>query len=663
MNARPNARSLTLGLVVIALGGLGALLPKRPAARLRVSELIADGMVMQREVPVPVWGRAAPGDQVTVTFDGRTHTTKADPRGGWKVTLPAREAGGPYEMTVTAKGERIEVRDILVGDVWVSAGQSNMQWPVADSKDAAREVAAAGDPQIRHFKVPPSWAPRPDSTLAGGSWEPADPEHVGQFTAVGYYFARELRKSVPVPIGLINTTWGGSRIEAWMSAPALGLDWPGLVSEEREYQRRVQDALRARLGAMPMHDGGLVDGRALWADPTLDDRDWGTMAVPSAWDEVGYEAMDGVAWYRTTFYLTDAEARAGVRLALGQIDDSDVSYVNGHEVGRTEHAWNKPRIYAVPASALQPGRNVVAVRVEDTGGGGGIQGAPDSLYVEVGAARRALAGRWRFRVGAAKVKAKGRQPNEVPTLVYNKMVHPLLPYPIKGVIWYQGEANANEYEDAVAYRKLFPDMIRDWRRGWQLGEFPFLFVQLASYMAPDADYMAPDPEPAERSAWAALREAQAAALALPGTAQAVTIDIGDANDIHPKNKQDVGLRLALAARRIAYGQDVIHSGPIYRRHHVRNGRVVLEFDQCEGGPVAKGGSGETPRAVHGFAVAGPDRRFVWAEAVIEGDHVVVWSDRVPDPVAVRYAWGNNPATANLFNQVGLPASPFRTDAW
>jgi len=366
--------------------------------------------------------------------------------------------------------------------------------------------------------------------------------------------------------------------------------------------------------------------------------------------------MDGVAWYRTTFDLTDAEARAGVRLALGRIDDSDASYVNGQEVGHTKNAWNKPRFYTVSASALRPGRNVVTVRVEDNGGGGGIEGAPDSLFVEVGAARHGLAGQWKFRAGAVRVKPNGRHPTKVPTLVYNKMVHPLFPYPIKGVIWYQGEANAARYEDAVAYRALFPAMIRDWRRRWRAGDFPFLFVQLANYMPPDS-------APPERSAWAALREAQAAALALPKTAQAIAIDVGEADDIHPRNKQDVGRRLALAARRVAYGQDVEHSGPVYRRHRVRGGRVVIEFDHVGGGLVARGGSSGTPGALHGFAVAGPDRRFVWADATIEGDRVVVWSDRVRRPVAVRYAWGNNPAPANLFNAAGLPAGPFRTDAW
>lgn len=357
----------SLVLVLVAMSTAPA------SAQLRLSRLIGDGMVVQRDVAVPVWGWADPGTDVTVAFEGRTYDAAADASGRWVVRLPAMPAGGPYAMTVSGAQERHEIRDIWVGDVWIASGQSNMEWTVADAQNAEAEIAAAGDPKIRHFKVPTSWAFEPEATLAGGHWAPADPEHVGAFTAVGYFFARALREHVDVPIGLINTSWGGSRIEPWMSAEALGLDAAALDSlrqREEAYQRQMLETLRARIGTLPEQDAGLVDGRALWADPALDDADWTRIAVPGAWEQAGYEGMDGIGWYRTTFDLTDAEARAGVRLGLGTIDDSDVSYVNGHEVGRTESAWNRARVYEVPPSALQAGRNVVAVRVEDTGGGG-----------------------------------------------------------------------------------------------------------------------------------------------------------------------------------------------------------------------------------------------------------------------------------------------------
>jgi sialate O-acetylesterase len=625
-------------------------LPHASAAELRLSRLVSDGMVVQRDVEVPVWGWAAADEDVTVTFRGAAYAARADASGAWRVRLPATAAGGPYEISVAAGDERVDVRDVLVGDVWICSGQSNMEWRVADSDRAAEEIAAAGDLRIRHFKVPQSWAREPEATLAGGEWLTADPAHVGDFTAVGFFFARELRRHVDVPIGLVNTSWGGSRIEPWMSAAALGLDRAALaevMERERDYERQVLERVRERIGRLPEHDEGLVDGRAVWADPELDDGGWDALVVPARWEEEGFDGMDGVAWYRTALELTAEEARAGVRLGLGAIDDSDVSWVNGHRVGGMERSWNVPRVYEVPAAALRAGRNVVAVRVEDTGGGGGIYGDPELLYVEAGGTRRPLAGTWKFKVGLATVSVDGHK-NQVPTLLYNKMIHPLLPYPIKGALWYQGESNAYPGDD-LRYRELFKGMIEQWRRDWRRGDFPFLFVQLAAFMAPAA-------EPGE-SSWALLRESQSAALALPDTAQAVTIDVGDADDVHPRNKQDVGRRLALAARSLAYREELVYSGPVYRRHEATDGRVVVEFDHVGGGLAARGG------ALQAFAVAGADRRFVWARAAIEDGRVVVWSEDVPDPVAVRYAWADNPEGANLYNAAGLPASPFRTDAW
>ncbi|MFL5581085.1 MAG: sialate O-acetylesterase [Gemmatimonadaceae bacterium] len=667
--------------MMLALAALAALAPALPTgsarAQLRTSRLVGDGMVMQRGASVPVWGAAAPGDSVVVTFDGRRHATRADAAGAWRVTLPSMRAGGPHEMTIAARGEQLRVRDILVGDVWVASGQSNMEWTVANANDAPRETAAATDRGIRHFKVPQSWAEEPSGELAGGAWVAADPRTVGEFTAIGYFFARELRKTAAagVPIGIINTTWGGSRIEPWMSSEALGFDqarWDSVKAEERAAQQRTLDRLRERLGGeLPKADAGLVNGQALWADPALDDAAWATIAVPGQWEPAGWEGLDGVAWYRTSFELTPAEAAQGVRLGLGQIDDSDVSWVNGVEVGRLDNGWNVPRAYAVPAAALRPGRNVVAVRVEDFQGGGGIAGDPSQVFLEVGGVRRPLPAAWKFRVARVREDVEG-QKNQVPTLLYNKMIHPLLPYPIKGAIWYQGESNAYP-EGAIAYRKQFADMITDWRRRWGVGDFPFLWVSLANYQKADA-------EPASDHAsagWALLREAQHRALALPSTGEAIAIDVGEAGDIHPRNKQEVGRRLALAARRVAHGEHaLVASGPAYRSHRVEGGRVVLDFDGVGGGLVvgrrpdagaegepATGAAPAPAGALKGFAIAGPDLRFVWADARIEGNRVVVWSDRVPNPVAVRYAWGNNPSTANLYNRAGLPAAPFRTDEW
>ena len=645
-----SARPLVAALLLTALPATARI---SYPAELRVIGPVGDHMVIQRGAKVPIWGSAKPGSPVVVTLGDRAYTARADAAGRWRVTLPPMKPGPPRELTIEGEGERLRFRDVAVGDVWVCSGQSNMEWVVADSLDASKEIAAARDPMIRHFKVPRSWAAEPEVSLAGGAWEVADPEHAGDFTAVGYFFARELRKNINVPVGLINITWGGSRIEPWMSASSLGLSASRVaevLAEERAYEKAVLERIRARIGTLPDRDEGLVEGRALWAETALDDSTWDAITVPSRWEEAGFDGMDGIAWYRTSFELTPAEARAGLRLGLGNIDDSDISWVNGHEVGRTTLAWNRARVYEVPPAFLRPGGNVVAVRVEDTGGGGGIWGEPALLYVEVAGQRRSLAGTWRFKPALVTVNMEFHK-NQVPTVLYNKMVHPLLPYPIRGVLWYQGESNTAP-EDAVAYRKLFRTLIQDWRAGWGLGNVPFLFVQLANYLPSSA-------EPPE-SSWALLRESQSAALALPGTAQTVTIDIGDAKEIHPRNKQEVGRRLALAARKVAYGEDVVFSGPVCSRHDVRRGTIVIEFSHVGRGLVARG---ELGGKVVGFTIAGPDRRFIPAHAEVRGRRVVVWNELVADPVAVRYAWADNPEGANLFNLEGFPASPFRTDSW
>ena len=385
----------------------------------------------------------------------------------------------------------------------------------------------------------------------------------------------------------------------------------------------MRTALRARIGELPTTDAGLVNGQAVWADPMLADDSWSTIRTPALWETAGYDGMDGVAWYRPSFTLTEDEARQPARLSLGPIDDSDITWVNGVEVGRTTQRSADPRLYTIPPSALHAGNNVIAVRVDDTGGGGGIYGAPASLYVEVGGVRRPLAGNWRFKVGMASFQPDGQRINKIPTILYNRMIHPLLGFPIKGVIWYQGESNANGVAQATEYRPLFEKLITSWRREWRGAnpEFPFLWVQLPNYGAVDS-------LPPAASGWATMRESQAAALSFPSTGQVVAIDLGQAEALHPRNKQDIGARLALKAREVAYGQRVVSSGPTYRRHTVEGGHVTIELANLGGGLVSRANGGTIP----GFAIAGDDRRFVWANAKIEGDRVIAWSERVPNPV-------------------------------
>jgi sialate O-acetylesterase len=504
----------------------------------------------------------------------------------------------------------------------------------------------------------------------GGDWIVADATHAGDFTAVGYFFARELRKTVGVPIGIINTTWGGSNIETWMSQRASALTDSGLAAifaAEDAYNRAIRDSLRAKFGALPTKDAGLMNEKALWADPSLDDSGWSDMPVPSYWEGNGYPGMDGVAWYRVNFDLNARELQQGATVKFAAIDDDDITWVNGVEVGRTV-GYNVRRAYEIPQSALRTGRNVLTVRVADGGGGGGINGAA-SLSLGDGT-ERSLAGRWKFKIGEVSFNPDGQHINKIPTILYNKMLHPLLRFPIKGVIWYQGESNANNVAQAAAYRDQFSSLITSWRREWgqekdvilrsgatrdrspSKAVLPFLWVQLPNFGRADAS-------PPAQSGWATQRESMAAALSLPNTGQAITIDVGEPGDIHPRNKLDVGTRLARVALKTVYGRAIVASGPTYRSHRVLGDTIVVDFANADGGLVVSSADGR-PGA---FAIAGADGKFVWANARVVGTRVFVWSESVKAPVAVRYAWANNPERANLYNREKLPAAPFRTDRW
>ncbi|MEL6944317.1 MAG: sialate O-acetylesterase, partial [Bacteroidota bacterium] len=447
------------------------------------------------------------------------------------------------------------------------------------------------------------------------------------------------------------------RVEPWMSAEALGYESAqsaGAANEKRQKEQaeKLEKKLTALLGEIPTIDEGLVDGEAKWAVAEYQDGDWETMELPSLWEARGLESVDGIVWFRKKIELSASEAAQGITLHLGKIDDSDITWVNGKKVGEMEQKYNTNRVYEVPSTLLKEGKNVITVRVDDTGGGGGLYGDDNGeMSYTVGAVKKDLSGIWKYKVAQVALESMtAGYTNHTPILLYNKMIHPILDFPITGVIWYQGESNAG-LNEAYEYRNLFSGMITDWRKRWNAKkDFPFLFVQLANFMAPDK-------EPTE-SGWAMLRESQSATLQLPKTAQAVIIDIGEADDIHPRNKHDVGYRLSLGARKLAYGEeDLTHSGPVYRKAKVKGKKVLLYFNHVGEGLVAKDG------ALKEFAIAAADKKYVWAQAKIKKNKVIVWSDDVKKPVAVRYAWGNNPDKANLYNKEGLPASPFRTDTW
>ena len=502
-----------------------------PGSRLhgnvRLPSLFSDNMVLQRDIAIPVRGWADPGERVTVSLCGKTASAKTGPDGNWKVTLGAMESGGPFEMTVSGKNA-IRITNVLVGEVWVSSGQSNMELPMTLTLDPVESIAAADYPKIRLFAVGKDPALAAPDDVKGG-WVACTPETVRDFSAVSYYFGRELLGKLDVPVGLVSSSVGGTVIQAWMSREALesSPDFKGDIDRLNKQIEEYPDLVR---------------------DYSAYNEKWKT-------DIAGYEAK-WHEWYREAMKLQEE---------------------------------GKPVPPSPPIPFLPGDRNT-------------------------------------------------------PTSLYEGMIRPLQPMAIRGVIWYQGEGNAGD----PRYGAMFSTLIRQWREDWGEGEFPFLFVQLANHL--------PRREQPTESRWAELRGLQLMTFkTVPGTGMAVTIDIGDAMNIHPLNKEDVGKRLALAALSVAHGRDVVHSGPIFSEMRKDGERVRLLFDHVGGGLIAKEGP-----ELQGFAIAGSDGKFVWAEAQIDGDTVVVRSDQVADPVAVRYAWADNPA-CNLYNAEGLPASPFRTD--
>ncbi|KPK87717.1 MAG: hypothetical protein AMS27_01525 [Bacteroides sp. SM23_62_1] len=626
-------------------------------AEVRLPKILSSNMVLQRDIEFKIWGWAAKGEKVTVVFNDITLSTKTSASGEWVVTFPAMKAGGPYQMSITGKN-RIELTNIVLGDVWVCSGQSNMEWPLSQANNPEEEIAAANFPDIRLFHAPRSVQVKPVDDVRSGEWEVCSPETVSNFSAVGYFFGRYLHRQINVPIGLLFTSWGGTNVETWISAESSVTDEDlanrlknmNAFNPEKDIQRR-KDRIDSILNIFGTGETGMVDGKAVWANPELDDDQWLDMELPVLWENAGLYGLDGIVWFRKEFDLPENIAANGIIIHLGPIDDSDISWINGIKVGETLQKYNEERIYKISPEILRPGKNVITIRVEDTGGGGGIWGRPEQMKVVSGDFELSLAGTWKARFGASEINidlTSTINPNSFPTLLFNGMIHPFLLYSVKGVIWYQGEANASR---AYHYRTLFPLMINDWRKQWNNPDMPFLFVQLANYMQPPS-------EPGE-SEWAELREAQLMALQIPNTGMAVIIDIGEADDIHPKNKQDVGKRLALAALKIVYNQDIVYSGPIFHKMTISGNEAILEFKNVGGGLKAY----ERYGYVKGFTIAGSDRKFYWAKAYIDSDRVVVSSDKVDNPVAVRYGWSDNPDDVNLYNAEGLPASPFRTDQW
>ncbi|MDR2621477.1 MAG: sialate O-acetylesterase [Dysgonamonadaceae bacterium] len=625
------------------------------SAEVKLPKLIGDGMVLQRDIPLKIWGWAAPNETLVVKFNRSDYRTSAGSDGSWEITLPPQPAGGPYSMTIEASNT-ISINNILIGDVWVCSGQSNMELQMSRVAPAYKpEIALAGNPEIRHFEVPQVYNfKEPQKDLQYGKWVEATPQTVLNFSAAAYFFAKELYDRYQVPIGLINSSLGGSPAESWISEDSLKR-YPGYYKEAQLFKddnliRRILSNDKNRIetwyNAVYQKDKGNKPPEPWYAEK-LNTSDWLTMDIPGYWPMENDRPVNGVMWFRRNFDIPagmiEHAASPPATLVLGSIVDADSVYINGTFVGTTSYQY-PPRRYAVPAGLLKAQNNSISIRIINSSGRGGF--VFDKFYgLEFENGQKAdLSGAWHYKLGARTESLAGETfIRWKPLGLYNAMIAPLLNYPIKGVIWYQGESNTSK---ALEYRELFPTLIRDWRSKWNQGDFPFLFVQLANFMKTQE-------QPSE-SDWALLRESQLKSLSVPNTGMAVAIDIGEWNDIHPLNKQDVGKRLALAARKLAYGEEnVVYSGPVYESMETKDGKIILSFSHTGSGLMAKGGK------LNAFAIAGEDNQFVWADAVIENDRVVVRSEKVKNPVAVRYAWADNPGNANLYNKEGLPASPFR----
>lgn len=627
------------------------------SAQVKLPRLIRDSMILQRDEKINLWGWASPNEKVNIRFNAKQYKTKAGADGKWAVQLPPTKAGGPYTIDITASN-KINLKDILFGDVWLCSGQSNMvhQMNIHDVT-YARDIEEANYPQIRQFWIPTLTSLQgPQSDLPAGNWKSAVGEDVRPFSAVAYFFAREIYEKKKVPVGLINASVGGTPIEAWTSEEGLK-DFPSmqrtiLNNKDTAYinglQRRAMAGNNSQRYAPPKDKG--LSGPLPWYDPAYIPKAWRTIAIPGYWEDQGVKDLNGVVWYRKEIEVPPSMTGKEARVFLGRIVDADVLYINGKQVGNTTYMYPQRR-YKVPAGLLRPGKNTVVIKVTNQNGKGGfVSDKPYCLFA--GNDTIDLKGYWLYKVGlvfepaSGGVGGPGISAQNQPAALFNAMIAPVINYTIKGFLWYQGESNTGRADE---YAKLQPAQIADWRAKWQQGALPFLFVQLPGFM--DVNYL-----PGE-SQWAALREAQLKSLAVPNTAMVTAIDLGEWNDIHPDNKKAVGERLALAARALVYGEkDLEYSGPLYESAAINGDKITITFSHTGNGLVAIDNE-----PLNGFAIAGADKKFVWANARIEDGKVIVWSDRIPAPMYVRYAWADNPDAPNLYNKEGLPASPFRTD--
>ena len=668
----------------ILLTAMAVLLSVSLSAKVELTPLFSDNMVFQQNSQAPVWGKAAPGAVVRVTpsWNGKTYRATSDSEGNWSVKIDTPKGGfRKYSVTIS-DGDPVVLQNVLVGEVWLASGQSNMQMPV-ESWRAVRTnqediAGAARYADVRLLQVSRATGMREHDYFSADfdKWKESSPETVRNFSAAAWYFGRKLMEELHVPVGLIHSSWGGTIIEAWMSEGAIGA-YPelsaslagvkALSDNESQREKTFEEEIAVFTREANRKDLGKSGGVAVWARPDFDDTSWKTLNLPAMVQE-RWPATNGIYWFRKSVEIPAGWAGKELTLSLGPIDDFDETYWNGEQVG-SGVLWNKAREYTVPARLVKAGKTVITIRCTDDHGNGGLYGAADLLFIQGPDGQRIrLDNEWKVTLSVSfegMPKSTAREPN-LPTVLYNAMIRPLAPFAIRGAIWYQGESNTPR---ACRYRDLMASMILDWRALWGY-DFPFYITQLAGYKAVN-DIPGDDD-------WAELREAQdRTTRILDRCGMACIIDLGEAEDIHPVRKREAGERLARLALSSDYGRKIVATGPRFESYKIVGQSMVVHFtDVAAGlkvipsGDFAKDRYGSRNERVEkaesgvlsGFQIAGPDRVWHWADARIEGDRVVVSSAEVPHPVAVRYAWSANPI-CNLFNSEGLPAWPFRTDDW
>lgn len=620
-------------------------------AQIKLPALVGDNMVLQRDKPIKLWGYASAREQVQVTFLQKTYSTITQKDGRWEITLPKTKAGGPYSISLN----NITLNNIMIGDVWLLSGQSNMEMEVRECLNAKEEIAAADYPDIRLFSVNKNMATSPKNDTYG-KWQACSSETVGDFSAVGYFFARDLRKKgITVPFGLIDASWGGTLAETWISPEALATLPEFAETAHKTAQFNIEDYNKQQktkhgnwLKEFDVKDIGTISGTAVWASSPID-ANWRPIQLPGNFEFKKIDELfnfDGIVWFRKDFEIDNLQ---DLKLHLGNIMNSDVTYVNGHKVGEVTDVWAKIRTYDVPQSYLKPDKNTIAVKVSNYGGDGGFRSEPEELFVELKEGKKiALAGEWQYRI-AHKIEKYDRpekelSPNTLTSLLSNGMITPIEHFNIKGVLWYQGEAN---WANTQLYQRTFKTLIHDWRARFRNKDLPFLYVQLAGYQKKRA-------LPSENS-WSELREAQAMALTLPHTAMITAMDLGDEADIHPKNKQEVGRRLSLEALRTVYGQKKLtERSPYFKSVKWGDYYALVKFEGIANGLNVNGSS------LKGFEITEDGKFYQWATAeLINKNTVKVYLSTISLPKGIRYAWEENPEDANLQNSYNLPALPFR----